>query len=99
MQVLIDVSVVIIDEFTPATPSWFTWRDLMHFMDIICCCAILFPIAWRIRHLREASATDGKAERCAFLLPLNLPSPSTDSCTVPFHGHDACRCHSSLDRC
>lgn len=74
VQVLVDVAIVVIDEFTPAAPSWFTWRDVMHFLDIICCCAVLFPIAWRIRYLHEASATDGKAERCAplpscFLFP------------------------------
>ncbi len=32
-------------------------------VDIICCCAILFPIVWSIKHLREASHTDGKAAR------------------------------------
>lgn len=70
MQVLTDVAIVVIDELTPASPSWFQWRDLMHFVDIICCCAVLFPIAWRIRHLHEASATDGKAERCSSPPPL-----------------------------
>ncbi|XP_020871398.1 uncharacterized protein LOC9298233 [Arabidopsis lyrata subsp. lyrata] len=31
--------------------------------DIVCCCAILFPIVWSIRSLRETSKTDGKAAR------------------------------------
>lgn len=34
--------------------------DVFHLVDIICCCAILFPIVWSIKHLREASQTDGK---------------------------------------
>ena len=38
-----------------------TWRDILHLVDIICCCAILFPIVWQIRHLRRAAGTDGKA--------------------------------------
>ena len=36
---------------------------VFHLVDIICCCAILFPIVWSIKHLREASQTDGKAAR------------------------------------
>ena len=32
-------------------------------MDIICCIAILVPIIWSIRHLKEASAIDGKAAK------------------------------------
>lgn len=35
--------------------SWFTWRDIFHVVDIICCCAIIFPIVWSINHLRKAS--------------------------------------------
>jgi hypothetical protein len=50
--------------------DWFTWRDVFHLVDIICCCAILFPIVWSIKHLREASQTDGKAARCLEKLTL-----------------------------
>ena len=57
------VAIVILDENTPASRNWFTWRDMLHLVDIICCCAILFPIVWSIKHLREASQTDGKAAR------------------------------------
>jgi Lung seven transmembrane receptor len=39
-------------------------------VDIICCCAILFPIVWSIKHLREASQTDGKAARSLHKLTL-----------------------------
>ena len=45
----------------PARQGWFTWREIFHLLDIICCCAILFPIVWSIKHLREAANTDGKA--------------------------------------
>jgi hypothetical protein len=46
-----------------ASQGWLTWRDLLHLMDIACCCAILFPIVWSIKHLRDAAGTDGKAGR------------------------------------
>lgn len=38
-----------------------TWRDIFILVDLLCCGAILFPVVWSIRHLHEASATDGKA--------------------------------------
>lgn len=44
------------DENTPASRSWFTWRDILHIVDIACCCAVLFPIIWSISHLRAAAA-------------------------------------------
>lgn len=50
--------------------GWFTWRDIFHLLDIICCCAILFPIVWSIKHLREAAHTDGKSARNVVKLTL-----------------------------
>ncbi|KAK9809725.1 hypothetical protein WJX73_010815 [Symbiochloris irregularis] len=63
LQVCAEVAIVVLDENTPVSRSWFTWRDILHLVDIVCCCAVLFPIVWSIKHLREASQTDGKAAR------------------------------------
>jgi hypothetical protein len=52
---------VVIEETAPGSQGWLTWRDVLHLVDIICCCAILFPIIWSIRHLRQAAEADGKA--------------------------------------
>jgi hypothetical protein len=46
------------------------WRDLLHLVDIVCCCVILFPIVWSIKHLREAAESDGKAARALTKLSL-----------------------------
>ena len=48
----------------------FTWTQILHLVDIVCCCAVLFPIVWSIKHLREASQTDGKAARSLHKLTL-----------------------------
>lgn len=64
-QVFTELAIIFIDEYTPAKASWLTWKELMHLMDIVCCAAILFPIVWRIKHLREAAQSDGKAAQCA----------------------------------
>lgn len=69
LQVIANISIVIMDEVSPARRSWLTWRDTMHLLDIVCCCAVLFPIVWRIKHLRDAAQTDGKAARCVLPLP------------------------------
>lgn len=70
LQVFANVAIIVTDEFTPAAESWFTWRDILHLVDIVCCCAILFPIVWSIKHLRDASETDGKAARVLAKLTL-----------------------------
>ena len=63
LQVFANVAIVVMDETTPASKNWFSWRDIWHVVDILCCCAILFPIVWSIRHLRESAEHDDKAAR------------------------------------
>jgi len=63
LQVFANVAIIILDQGGPAIKGWFTWRDIFHLVDIVCCCAILFPIVWSIKHLREAAGTDGKKVR------------------------------------
>ena len=52
LQVFANVAIVVIYETTPASRNWFSWRDIWHVIDILCCCAILFPIVWSIRQMR-----------------------------------------------
>lgn len=63
VQVFAEFAIIVLDENTPASRSWFTWRDILHLIDIVCCCMVLFPIVWSIKHLKEASETDGKAAK------------------------------------
>lgn len=51
LQVLANLALVITEEESPAIRDWLTWRDIFHFVDIICCCAILFPIVWSIKQV------------------------------------------------
>ena len=61
LQVVNNIALVVTEEENMGNQDWAAWRDILHLFDIICCCAILFPIVWSIKHLREAAATDGKA--------------------------------------
>lgn len=62
LQVIDNIAMVVLEETAPGSQGWLTWRDILHLIDIICCCAILFPIVWSIRHLRQAAEIDGKAQ-------------------------------------
>lgn len=61
LQVLANVAEIIMDESEEGDIEHRTWRDIFILVDLLCCGAILFPVVWSIRHLHEASATDGKA--------------------------------------
>jgi len=61
LQILDNIALIIIEETAPGSQGWFTWKDIFRLVDIICCGAILIPIIWSIKHLREASQIDGKA--------------------------------------
>lgn len=37
----------------PGSMVWIKWRSTLHVVDLMCCCSILFPIVWSIRHLRQ----------------------------------------------
>lgn len=63
LQVLANLAIVITSEESPAFYAWLTWKDILHLVDIVCCCAILFPIMWNINRLKEDSEFDGKAAR------------------------------------
>ncbi|XP_047307196.1 protein CANDIDATE G-PROTEIN COUPLED RECEPTOR 7 [Impatiens glandulifera] len=61
LQVVANVAQVVIDENGPYGHDWVTWRQVFLLVDVICCCAVLFPIVWSIKNLREAARSDGKA--------------------------------------
>lgn len=63
LQVLDNIAMVIVGATPQGSVGWFTWKDIFRLVDIICCGAILIPIIWSIKHLREASQIDGKAAR------------------------------------
>jgi len=63
LQILDNVAMIIVDYTAPGSQGWFTWKDIFRLVDIICCGAVLIPIIWSIKHLREASQIDGKVAR------------------------------------
>uniref|UniRef100_A0A2K5M800 G protein-coupled receptor 107 n=1 Tax=Cercocebus atys TaxID=9531 RepID=A0A2K5M800_CERAT len=70
LQVLANVAYIIIESTEEGTTEYGLWKDSLFLVDLLCCGAILFPVVWSIRHLQEASATDGKGKfpRAHFVL-------------------------------
>lgn len=61
LQVLANVAYIIIESTEEGSSEYYLWKEILFLVDLICCGAILFPVVWSIRHLQEASGTDGKA--------------------------------------
>jgi len=61
LQVLANVAEIILAESEEGAREHRAWRDIFILVDLLCCGCILFPVVWSIRHLQQASATDGKA--------------------------------------
>ncbi|KAI3520204.1 hypothetical protein L1887_09477 [Cichorium endivia] len=70
LQVIANIASIVIGETGPFIENWVNWNQLLLLVDLICCCAILLPIFWSIRSLRETSKTDGKAARILAKLSL-----------------------------
>ncbi|XP_032164259.1 protein GPR108 isoform X4 [Mustela erminea] len=69
LQVLANVAYIVIESREEGASDYMLWKEILFLVDLICCGAILFPVVWSIRHLQDASGTDGKG------LPSGLPAP------------------------
>ncbi|GAB5567621.1 protein GPR108 isoform X3 [Prionailurus iriomotensis] len=61
LQVLANVAYIVIESREEGASDYRLWKETLFLVDLICCGAILFPVVWSIRHLQDASGTDGKA--------------------------------------
>ncbi|XP_045156033.1 protein GPR108 [Echinops telfairi] len=60
LQVLANVAYIVIESREEGASDYGLWKETLFLVDLICCGAILFPVVWSIRHLQDASGTDGK---------------------------------------
>lgn len=61
LQVTAHIAEIILDESTEGEASIEFWAELCGLVDLCSCIVIIIPITWSVRHLQEASRTDGKA--------------------------------------
>ncbi|XP_004688913.1 PREDICTED: protein GPR108 [Condylura cristata] len=60
LQVLANVAYIVIESREEGASDYMLWKEILFLVDLVCCGAILFPVVWSIRHLQDASGTDGK---------------------------------------
>jgi hypothetical protein len=60
LQVLANVAYIVIESHEEGASNYRLWKEILFLVDLICCGTILFPVVWSIRHLQDASGTDGK---------------------------------------
>ena len=70
LQLISNIALIMVDEMQPGSQSYLTWYDILRIVDIVCCGVILFPIVWSIKHLQDASGTDGKGRSSASKLKI-----------------------------
>jgi hypothetical protein len=70
LQLFANIALIIVGESSPGSQEWVTWKDIFALVDLICCAAIIIPIMWSIKHLRQAAQSDGKAARSLKMLQL-----------------------------
>lgn len=61
LQIIAHIAEIVLDESSEGEASNEFWAELCSLVDLFSCVAILYPIGWSVRHLEEASRTDGKA--------------------------------------
>ncbi|NXQ36213.1 GP107 protein, partial [Alaudala cheleensis] len=86
LQVLANVAYIIIESTEEGTTEYGLWKEILFLVDLLCCGAILFPVVWSIRHLQEASATDGKGKfyKDAAIVLMLSPFPPQIVCYIYF---------------
>ncbi|XP_023589029.1 protein GPR108 isoform X1 [Trichechus manatus latirostris] len=60
LQVLANVAYIVMESREEGASDYRLWKEILFLVDLICCGTILFPVVWSIRHLQDASGTDGK---------------------------------------
>ena len=63
LQIFVNVALAEIEEQSEGSPSWMWWRDMLRVLDVVCCCAVLLPLVWSIKTVKDTSGNDGQAAR------------------------------------
>lgn len=53
LQLVADIAMILTGELAPGSPSLTFWNNVSRIVDVVCCCAVLFPVVWSIRQLKE----------------------------------------------
>ncbi|KAL7473340.1 hypothetical protein ACHAXS_013799 [Conticribra weissflogii] len=54
LQVIDNVAVVVLTQEKEGERLYDDWSAVLHFVDILCCCAVLVPIVWQVNSLEKS---------------------------------------------
>jgi len=63
LQICANVALAVIEEQSEGIKLWARWRDALRLFDVACCCAVLLPVVWSIRSMRDGASTSRAAAR------------------------------------
>lgn len=61
LQIIDNIAVIVLSQETEGERLYEDWSAVLHFVDILCCCAVLIPIVWQINSFE--TTIDEEAER------------------------------------
>jgi NADH:ubiquinone oxidoreductase subunit 3 (subunit A) len=61
LQIIDNIAVIVLSQETEGERLYEDWSAVLHFVDILCCCAVLVPIVWQINSFE--TTIEAEAER------------------------------------
>jgi len=61
LQIIDNIAVVVLSQETEGERLYEDWSAVLHFVDVLCCCAVLIPIVWQINSFE--TTIDAETER------------------------------------
>jgi hypothetical protein len=60
LQIFVNIALAMIEEQSEGSANWMWWRDSLRVLDVVCCCAVLLPLVWSIKSVKDTTGgTDG----------------------------------------
>lgn len=57
-QILNNIAIVFLSSEAEGEEYYGGWMAVLHLIDIICCCAVLFPVVWQVNALEKSMGLD-----------------------------------------
>ncbi|EED96480.1 predicted protein, partial [Thalassiosira pseudonana CCMP1335] len=70
LQIIDNIAVAILTQETEGERLYEDWSAVLHFVDILCCCAVLVPIVWQVNSLEKSSEVPASVEAAKTLRKL-----------------------------
>lgn len=58
LQIINNIAIVVLSQEVEGETSYQAWTALLHVVDILCCCAVLFPVVWQVNALEKSLGLD-----------------------------------------